>query len=103
MEGIALTESTYYILLALQSPKHGYGIMQSVEEMSHGRVHLAAGTLYGALTSMQEKRWIVLLPQEDGSRKKAYKLTETGKEVLRSEVKRLKELYDNGRKVIENE
>ena len=103
MEGIALTETTYYILLALHSPNHGYGIMQSVQEMSHGRVHLAAGTLYGALTSMQEKRWIVLLPKEDGSRKKAYKLTDTGKEVLRTEVKRLKELYDNGRKVIENE
>ena len=58
-EIIALTESTYYILLAPDSPNHGYGIMQSVEQMSNGRVRLAAGTLYGALTSMQDKKWIV--------------------------------------------
>lgn len=58
-EIIALTESTYYILLALDSSNHGYGIMQSVEQMSNGRVRLAAGTLYGALTSMQDKKWIV--------------------------------------------
>ena len=28
MENIALTESTYYILLSLYHPQHGYGIMQ---------------------------------------------------------------------------
>lgn len=99
-EIIALTESTFYILLALHSPKHGYGIMQSVEEMSHGRVHLAAGTLYGALTSLQEKKWILLLPCEAGCRKKEYMLTAAGKEVLRKEVNRLEELYNNGRKVL---
>ena len=44
-DSIALTESTYYILLSLISPQHGYGIMQQVEEMSGGRVRLAAGTL----------------------------------------------------------
>ena len=102
-EIIALTESTYYILLALDSPNHGYGIMQSVEQMSNGRVRLAAGTLYGALTSKQDKKWIVLLPGESGSRKKEYKLTERGREVLRMEVKRLKELYENGVKVLEEE
>ena len=94
----ALTESTYYILLVLLSPKHGYGIMQSVEELSGGRVHLAAGTLYGALTSMVEKGWIRLLPWEEGSRKKEYRLTEQGREVLLGEIGRLEELYHNGKK-----
>ncbi|MBQ1446426.1 MAG: helix-turn-helix transcriptional regulator, partial [Solobacterium sp.] len=50
-ENIALTETTFYILLALYRPNHGYGIMLKAEEMSHGRVRLAAGTLYGALNS----------------------------------------------------
>ena len=45
-DSYALTESTYYILLSLLSPQHGYGIMQQTEEMSRGRVRLAAGTLY---------------------------------------------------------
>ena len=40
-ENIALTEGVYYILLALETPLHGYGIMQKTEEMSGGRVRLA--------------------------------------------------------------
>ena len=52
MENIALTESTYYILLSLYHPQHGYGIMQQTEQLSGGRVRLAAGTLYGALNSL---------------------------------------------------
>ena len=51
VENIALTESTYYILLSLVSPQHGYGIMQQAEELSKGRVRLAAGTL-GALSAV---------------------------------------------------
>lgn len=102
-DSTALTESTYYILLALYTPKHGYGIMQSVEELSNGRVHLAAGTLYGALTAMLGKRWIALLPGEDGSRKKEYKLTDEGLEILKAEVNRLKELYQNGKMILGDE
>ena len=59
-ESIALTEAVYYILLSLCSPLHGYGIMQRVEEMSAGRVKLAAGTLYGALNTLKERGWITL-------------------------------------------
>lgn len=62
MENLALTESTYYILLSLYHPQHGYGIMQQTEQLSGGRVHLAAGTLYGALTSLCRKRLIRPLP-----------------------------------------
>ena len=103
MENIALTESTYYILLALRNPQHGYGIMQNVEEMSRGRVHLAAGTLYGALTAMQEKRWIRLLPGDANSRKKEYMLTEEGKNILIAEIGRLQELYENGKHLLGDE
>ncbi|MBQ4411149.1 MAG: helix-turn-helix transcriptional regulator, partial [Firmicutes bacterium] len=62
VENIALTESTYYILLSLVNPQHGYGIMQQAEELSKGRVRLAAGTLYGALSAMVDKGWIEQLP-----------------------------------------
>jgi DNA-binding PadR family transcriptional regulator len=99
-DNLALTESTYYILLSLFSPQHGYGIMQQTEEMSHGRVRLAAGTLYGALNTLCDKGWIIQLPVEDGSRRKEYRLTEKGKAVLVREVQRLRELADNGEKVL---
>ena len=99
-ENIVLTESTFYILLALYHPRHGYGIMQQVEELSKGRVKLAAGTLYGALNSMVEKKWIIQLPVEDGSRKKNYQITETGMQVLLNEIERLRELVRNGDSVV---
>ena len=99
-DGYALTEATYYILLSLVSPRHGYGIMQLTEEMSHGRVRLAAGTLYGALNALSEKGWIIQLPAEDESRRKEYRLTEKGKSVLLGEVARLRELADNGERIL---
>lgn len=82
-------------------PMHGYGIMQNVERLSNGRVKLAAGTLYGAITTLLEKGWIVALSEEKGSRKKEYLITEQGKEILRLEIVRLKELIENGRHILE--
>ncbi|MCI6580395.1 MAG: PadR family transcriptional regulator [Oscillospiraceae bacterium] len=102
-ENLALTEAVYYILLSLYTPQHGYGIMQQAEEMSGGRIKLAAGTLYGALNSLCEKKWIIPLPVEKGSRKKEYQITEKGKEVLRNELQRLKELVENGEKILREE
>ena len=93
---LALTEATYYILLSLVEPRHGYGIMQQAEALSGGRVRLAAGTLYGALSSLCEKEWILLLPTAEGSRKKEYMLTERGYHVLKNELERLRELVVSG-------
>ena len=102
-DGFALTEASYYILLSLVHPRHGYGIMQLTDELSGGRVHLAAGTLYGALSALSAKGWIIQLPSEDESRRKEYRLTEKGLQVLQSEVKRLRELADNGEKILRGE
>ena len=77
--------------------------MQQTEEMSRGRVRLAAGTLYGALNSLCEKGWIIQLPTEDGSRRKEYTLTEKGRSILRQEVARLRELADNGEQALKEE
>ena len=99
----ALTEATYYILLSLVEPRHGYGIMQRAESLSGGRVRLAAGTLYGALNTLCDKGWILQLPAPDDSRRKDYKLTELGLKVLKNEVARLRELADNGEKILREE
>lgn len=100
---LALTESTYYILLSLVTPQHGYGIMLRTQELSHGRVRLAAGTLYGALNAMCERGWIVQLPVESGDRKKQYRLTDSGRTVLHGELDRLRELVRNGEKILEGD
>lgn len=102
MSGTALTEAVYYILLSLIEPMHGYGIMQNVEQLSNGRVKLAAGTLYGAINTLLEKGWITAIPGEKDSRKKEYQITETGRQALRSEIVRLRELIENGNRILED-
>ncbi len=99
----ALTEAVYYILLSLTQPMHGYGIMQNVEKLSGGRVHLAAGTLYGAISTMLEKGWISARPGESDSRKKEYVIHPRGRKVLQAEYERLQELVRNGRAALEEE
>ncbi len=99
-ESIALTEAVFYILLSLQQPLHGYGIMQNVEQLSNGRVTLAAGTLYGAISTLLERGWITALPGEHNSRKKEYVITDSGKIAAKIELTRLKELVENGEKLL---
>lgn len=101
MPNAALTEAVYYILLSLLTPRHGYGIIQNVETLSHGRVRLAAGTLYGAINTLLEKGWIRALPEERDSRKKEYIITEAGRCMLSEELARLRELLDNGTRIME--
>ena len=101
MENLALTESTYYILLSLYHPQHGYGIMQNVERLSGGRVRLAAGTLYGALTTLTERGWIEEDPADEG-RRKEYRITPEGRAAVRAELARLQELTANGEALTRN-
>lgn len=96
----ALTEAVYYILLSIQTPLHGYGIMQNIEKLSSGRIKLAAGTLYGAINTMLERNWITAIPGEKDSRKKEYQITPFGKEILRAEMDRLEELLINGKTIL---
>jgi DNA-binding PadR family transcriptional regulator len=101
---VALTEAVYYILLSLAHGKrHGYGIMQEVEAMSGGRVNLAAGTLYGALSTLAERGWIEELPAQEDSRRKEYALAAAGRAALETELARLRELMANGSRVLEGE
>ena len=98
----ALTEAVFYILLALQKPLHGYGIMQVTSELSNRRLVLSAGTLYGAISNLIDKRWIKPYdPAENSdSRRKEYIITDEGKRVLEAELERLQELVNNGNKHI---
>lgn len=93
-----LTEAFYYILLALRKPTHGYGITQEVEELTGGRVQLGAGTLYGALQTLQKRGWIDIYSEDEASRKKKeYILTDAGREAFYKEKRRLEELLTNAK------
>ena len=92
-----LTESYFYILLCLyEGPNHGYGIMQKALALSAGNVRLGSGTMYGAAGNMIRKGWIEEQPPEGGgfSRRRMYRLTDAGRDVLLGEIARLRHLVD---------
>ena len=84
----ALTEVTFFILLSLYEPKHGYAIMQFIEEKTNGRLVLGAGSLYGAIDSLYKKGWIMLYDDSD-VRKKEYIITDLGRQIAEKERNRL--------------
>lgn len=94
---LPLTESTYYIMLSLTEPLHGYGVMQKVEEISRGTVKLGPGTLYGVFTTLEKEGMIIKVKEED--RRKSYTLTQKGKDVLTGQIDRLEIMTANGLKV----
>lgn len=89
-----LTEPMFYVLLTLYQPRHGYEIMQMIQNITNDRVKVGAGTLY-SLLSRFEKEKIIEQVDEDG-RRKIYKLTIKGREILENEHKRLKALVRDG-------
>ena len=78
-----LTEPMYYILLSLLKENHGYGIMQMVDELTEGRVVIGAGTLYSLLSRFEREKIITQVAEE--SRRKIYKITEKGSDILQDE------------------
>lgn len=92
---LPLSEATYYILVALVEPLHGYGVMQKIEAMSEGTVSVGPGTLYGAFSTLEKEGLIVKTREED--RRKVYTLTEKGRAILSEQVPRLEIMARNGR------
>lgn len=66
-------------------PKHGYAITVDVERVAG--VRLGPGTLYGALSRLEERGLVEALPAED--RRRPYRLTGEGAAALRQELKML--------------
>jgi DNA-binding PadR family transcriptional regulator len=91
-----MTETSFYILISLTEPLHGYGVMQKVEELSGKRVQLGPGTLYGALSNLQSLGLIEALGETFGDRRKQYCMTEAGRLVAEHEVNRFEELARHG-------
>lgn len=92
-KNLPLTETTYYILLALLEPAHGYIIMQKVEELSSQQVKIAAGTLYGAIENLLKQKWIESVKSDD-KRRKTYVITEKGKEILQLDCARMEHMVN---------
>jgi DNA-binding PadR family transcriptional regulator len=89
----ALREPTFLILTALaEEPRHGYGILRDVEQISGGRVRLRAGTLYTALDRLTSDEWVSVDREEvvDGRLRRYYRLTDPGAARLAEEIERVR-------------
>ncbi|AKN30145.1 PadR family transcriptional regulator [Clostridium carboxidivorans P7] len=97
---IPMSETAYYILLSLTEERHGYAVMQYVSKLTNERINLGPGTLYGTLSKLEKTDLVMITKQEN--KRKYYKITEQGEEVLEAEIQRIEELYTNGREVFSN-
>ena len=92
---LPLTPAMFHILLALADrERHGYHIMQEVEERTEGNVRLGPGTLYGSIKRMLADGWIEETeerpdPEMDDERRRYYRLTDFGYRVATAEAERL--------------
>ena len=83
----------------LRQERNGQHPVEIVEEETNGRLSLGAGTLYGALNTLQEKGWIRPCGNKDG-RKKEYEITQEGKSVAETELQRLHSLVGIAEKIM---
>lgn len=88
---VPMTETAFFILLCLQKPNHGYGIVQMVEKLTDGAIRLTPGTMYGSLSKMEKDNVIHFIHEED--KRKIYQITDLSLEVLQIEFKRIERLY----------
>jgi len=94
---IPMTETTYYTLLALKEPRHGYAIMQFISELTKKRIQMGTGTLYTMLGRLVEDKLINIVSQD--SIKKVYQITEQGHELMKIEIDRLTHQLENGEQI----
>lgn len=97
-EFLPMSETAYYILLSLTEERYGYSVMQYVAGITGERINLGAGTLYGTLSKLEQSGLVTATSEK--RKRKYYKITPVGEEVLHLELNRLKELYNNGREVL---
>lgn len=96
-----LTPQMFYILLALNKPRHGYDIMAEVSRITNNEVKIGAGTLYTILPRFQNDGYIELVCEKD--RKKIYKITNIGKRKLEEEVRKINIMSFNYQKIFHDD
>jgi len=91
----SMTGQAFFVLTALaDGPRHGYGIVREVTELSQGRVKLKIGSLYGVLDRLAADGLIEPDREEahDGRLRRYYRLTVAGRKLARSEAEKMADL-----------
>jgi len=89
---IISTQVLHILLSVALGEKHGYEIMKDVIKSSEGQIKLGPGTLYGALKRLLFNNLIVEIDKKEtdySEKRRYYKLTESGRILLSSELDQL--------------
>ena len=97
---LPLSEATFYVLVALDEPLHGYALMQKVDTISEGSVVIGPGTLYGAFATLEKQGLITKVSEVE--RRKTYALTALGSAVLQEHVRRLAIMVRTGQAALKH-
>ena len=94
---LPLPPATFHILLALSDgERHGYAIIQEVEERTGGELRMSAGTLYRSIARMVDQGLIAEVmrkaSKQEDPRRRYYRVTPLGTSVARAEMRRLTQL-----------
>lgn len=101
---LPLKPRVYHTLLLLaERPRHGYDLLNRLEEGSDGTISLNPGSFYRLIHGLAEDGLVerVETPEDEasgGGERKTYGLTELGRETLRAEARRQEELLELARK-----
>ena len=76
----------FYIMAALTKPRHGYAIMNLIDETTNGAISIGPASMYTIIKKLLKQEWVYLHDDLD-SRRKTYLLTKKGKEVLEEDLK----------------
>ncbi len=98
-KSLPLKPQWFHILLALsEEAQHGSGIVRSVLDQTEGKLRLWPATLYGSLEELAQLGWIEELtgpterPEGESEKKRFFRITGAGKQVLSAEADRLQSL-----------
>lgn len=94
-----MSDPSVLVLASLaEGDKHGYAMMVDIERFAG--VRLGPGTLYGAITRLEERKWIAPVGPRD--RRQPYTITGAGRDYLREQLESLGRIVRTGRRRLEN-
>ena len=94
-----MSDPTLLVLSSLaDGEKHGYAMMEDIERFAG--VRLGPGTLYGAITRLEQRGWIAPVRSQD--RRQPYTITPSGREHLRTQLTDLNRIARTGLRRLEN-
>ena len=95
-----MADPTLLVLSSLSDgDKHGYSMMRDIEQFSG--LKLGPGTLYGAITRLEQKGWIHPIGSST-DRRQPYRLTAEGRKHLATVLSELDQIVKTGIRRLKN-